>query len=78
MLEETRLDHAIRSSIAITKLQLGCDILKKNKKNKKEKCDFKNKFCPYILLSYSTYSIITGLGTQQVNVMENFCIKAGI
>ena len=46
MLEETRLDHAIRSSVAITKLPLGCDILKKKKKknnnnnNKKEKCDF--------------------------------------
>ena len=43
-LEETRLDHVIRSSIAITKLPLGRDILKKKKKNnnnnKKEKCDF--------------------------------------
>ena len=35
-LEETRPDHAIRSSIAITKLPLGRDILKKNNK-KKEK-----------------------------------------
>ena len=35
--------HAIRSTIAITKLLLGCDILtmKKNNTNKKEeKCDF--------------------------------------
>ena len=41
-LEKTRLDHAIRSSVAITKLPLGRDILKKKKKNnnKKEKCDF--------------------------------------
>ena len=29
-------------------------------------------------LSYSTYSIITGSGTQQVNFMEKFCVKAGI
>ena len=41
-LEETWPDHAIRSSVAITKLPLGHDILKKKKKkknNKKEKCD---------------------------------------
>ena len=39
MLEEERLDHAIRSSVAITKLPLGCDIRKKknNNDNKKEK-----------------------------------------
>ena len=35
MLEETRPDHAIRSSVAITKLPLGRDILKK-KKNKQQ------------------------------------------
>ena len=29
-------------------------------------------------LSYSTYSIITGSRTQQVNFMEKFCVKAGI
>ena len=29
-------------------------------------------------LSYSTYSIITGLRTQQVNCMETFCVNAGI
>ena len=29
-------------------------------------------------LSYSTYSSITGSGTQQVNFMEKFCVKAGI
>ena len=43
MLEETRQDHAIRSSVAITKLPLGRDIRKKKKKKKnntKEKCDF--------------------------------------
>ena len=38
-LEETRPDHAIRSSVAITKLQLGRDIRKKMNL-KKEKCDF--------------------------------------
>ena len=36
-LEETRQDHAIRSSVAITKLPLGRDILKKKKKKKKKK-----------------------------------------
>ena len=46
MLEETRPDYAIRSSLAITKLPLCHDILTKKKKkktkknNKKEKCDF--------------------------------------
>ena len=41
-LEETRPDHAIRSSVAIAKLPLGRDIRKKKKKKnmKKEKCDF--------------------------------------
>ena len=43
MLEDVA-DHAIRSSVTITKLPLGGDILKKKKKkkkkNKKEKCDF--------------------------------------
>ena len=38
-LEETRLDHAIRSSVAITKLLLGRDIQKKMN-NRKEKCHF--------------------------------------
>ena len=28
--------------------------------------------------SYSTYSIITGSGTQQDNFKEKFCVKAGI
>ena len=66
MLEETRQDHAIRSSVAITKLPLGCDIRKKKKMNlKKEKCDFLEIFflCFFLKtfwLSYSTYSIITG------------------
>ena len=36
-LEEVWSDHAIRSTVATTKL--GSDILKKNN-NKKEKCDF--------------------------------------
>ena len=33
-------DHAIRSSVAITKLPLGCDIRKKKMNLKKKKCDF--------------------------------------
>ena len=49
---------------------------------KKEKCDFLKIFFLLILLtfwlSYSIYSIITGSGTQQVNFMEKFCVKAGI
>ena len=83
-LEETRPDHAIRSSVAITKLPLGRDILKKKKKknNTKEKCDFFKIFFFWIFftfwLSYSTYSIITGSETQQVNFMEKFCVKTGI
>ena len=40
-LEETRPDHVIRSSVAITKLPLDHAILKKkNNNNKKEKCNF--------------------------------------
>ena len=42
---------------------------------------FENIFCQDFLtfwLSYSTYSIITGSGTQQVSFMEKFCVKAGI
>ena len=35
-LEETRPDHAIRSSVGITKLPLGCDIWKKKMNNKKK------------------------------------------
>ena len=72
-LEETRPDHAIRSSVAITKLPLGRDILKKKKKKKnnkkKEKCDiFENIFSLdfltfWLTCSYSIYSIITGSGT---------------
>ena len=42
MLEEAWPDHAIRSSIPVTKLPLGHDILTKkknnNNNNKKEKC----------------------------------------
>ena len=30
------------------------------------------------MTSYSTYSIITASGTQQVNFMEKFGVKAGI
>ena len=50
MSEETRPDHAIRSSLAITKLPLGCDIRKKKKMNNKnkEKCDFKKIFFLWI------------------------------
>ena len=36
-LEETRPDHAIRSSVAITKLPLGHDILKKKKKKRNKR-----------------------------------------
>ena len=35
-LEEVWPDHPIRSSIAIFKLPLGCDILKKNNNKKKK------------------------------------------
>ena len=79
-------DHAIRNSVAITKLLLGCDIRKKKKRKRKRKKKiemrfFENNFSQNFLsfwLSYSTYSIITGSGTQQVNFMEKFCVKAGI
>ena len=84
-------DHAIRSSIAITKLSLGRDILKKKKKEKKKKTKkkhnkrrrnaiFEKKISLDFLtfwLSYSIYSIISGSGTQQVSFMEKFCVKAG-
>ena len=33
-LDKTRLDHAIRSSVALTKLPLGQDNMKKKKKKK--------------------------------------------
>ena len=36
-LEEIRLDHAIRSSVAITKLPQGCDILKKIRAKKENR-----------------------------------------
>ena len=52
MLEETRPDHAIRSSIAITKIPLGRDIRNKKKKkknNKKEKFNFLKIFFLWIL-----------------------------
>ena len=40
-LEDAQPNHAIRSSVAITKLLLACDILKKKNNNKKmEKCNF--------------------------------------
>ena len=47
VVEETRPDNAIRSSVTITILPLGHDILKKKKKknnnNKKDKCNFLKK-----------------------------------
>ena len=43
ILEETRLDHAIRSSVAITKLLLGRDVVKK-KEQKGEMRFFENIF----------------------------------
>ena len=74
ILEEARPDRAIRSFVAITKLPLDRDIL----------IDlntlFGNYFSPDFLtffLSYSTYSFFTGPGTQQVNFMVKFCVKAG-
>ena len=39
-LEKMQPDHAITSSVAITKLPLGREILKKKNNNKKEKCNF--------------------------------------
>ena len=44
-LEETRPDHATRSSVAVIKLPLGRAIRKKKKMNNtKEKCDFLKTF----------------------------------
>ena len=63
-LEEARPDHAIRSSVAITKLPLGRDIRKNRKKkkkknnNKKEKCEFLKIFFLRILLKLSGLVII--------------------
>ena len=76
-----RPDHAIRSSVAITKLPLGRDILKKKKKKRKEQHKGEMRFFENIFsldfltfwLSYSTHGIITGSGTQQINSMEKFC-----
>ena len=66
MLEEMQLDHAVRNSIAFTKLPLGCNILKEEEQ-KGEKIFFEKKFSlDFFLtfwLSYSTYSIIAGSGT---------------
>ena len=79
-----RLDHAIRNSVAITKLQLGCDIRKKEKEEQQQEGEmrfFKNNISLDFLtfwLSYSTYRIVTGSGSQQVNFMKKFCVKAGI
>ena len=39
-LKETRPDHAVKSSVAITKLPLGRDILKNEQQNREMKCDF--------------------------------------
>ena len=47
MLEEAGPDHAIRSTIAITKLLLGCDILTR-RRNKEEK--FKLFFSQFVYL----------------------------
>ena len=83
-MEETKPDHAIRVSVAITKLLLGCDIRKLRKRTTKRKKIqffeniFFSSFFLTLWLSYSTYSIITGSGTQQVNFMEKFFVKAGI
>ena len=55
--------HAIRSSIAITKLLLGHDILKKKKKNnnnnnKKEKCNLIFFFFPGLFLNFSGLVVV--------------------
>ena len=58
-LEEARQDHAIRGSVAITKLPLGRDIRKKKKKNnKKEKCDLLKMFLLWIFLKLSGLVIV--------------------
>ena len=60
-LEEKQPDHAIRSSVAITKLPLSRDILKKTKKknnNKKGKCCFlKIFFSGFLTTFWLSYSI---------------------
>ena len=80
MLEETQPDHAIRSSVAITKLPLGRDILKK-KKNKQQQQKGEMLFFIWIFfltfwLSYSTYSIVTSSRTPQINFMKKFGVTA--
>ena len=46
-------------------------------KKKNNKCNFLKIFFPWILY-YSTYSVITASGTQQVNFMEKCYVNAGI
>ena len=80
MLEETRPDHAIRSSVAITKLP-SRQPQEEEQQQKGEMRFFENIFSLDVLtfwLSYSTYSIITSSGTQQIIFMEKFGVKAGI
>ena len=59
MLVEMWLDHAIRSSVAITKLPLGRDIRKKKMTNKKEKCDFLKIFFLRIFLISGLFIVHT-------------------
>ena len=66
MLEETRPDHAIRSSVAITKLPLCHDILTKKKKkdnnnNKKKNCDFLKIFFLWIFKLSGLVIVYTAL-----------------
>ena len=85
-LEETRLDPAIRSSVAITKLLLGRDILKKKKKKTEQENGemrfFKNIFSLDFLktfwLSYKYIQHHYWFRNTAVSFMEKFCVKAGI
>ena len=84
MLEETWPDHAIRSSVAITKLPLGYAILKKKKNNnkKKKKCDFFKVFFLRIfelsgLVIVHTASLLAQEHSKSI-LWRNFVLKAGI
>ena len=52
MLEETRPDHAIRSSVAITRLLLGRDILKKKKKKEKKNNNKNKEICDFLKIFF--------------------------
>ena len=75
-LEETRPDHAIRISVAITKSTVRLCHPEEEEEQQQKKGEmrfFENNFSLDFLTfwpSYSIYSIITGSGTQQVSFME--------